>query len=262
MTQPSHYPSKPIFQAKALQMVQITTDCPIHGTTVREVVNIAAEKIQHICPKCEAERQEAKRIKRLAAKRMQTAAKSGILHYGSFDTWQAPTERMANVLHFVKGYAGNLEGNLIMSGATGTGKTLLANLVASQAINDEKGVLLLRSSEIGEQARSTWSKYSPISETELIHNWITIELLIIDELGEADLAANADIRQADRERLSRIIDGRYTRGLPTIITTNLTKQELIERLGDRAWDRLQQHAVFIAFDWSSYRQVHSNFLEI
>lgn len=261
MTEPSHA-SKPIFQAKALQMVQITTDCPIHGTTVREVVSIIADTARHTCPKCQAERQEDERIKRLAAKRVQTAKKSGILHYGSFDIWQAPTERMANVLHFVKGYADTLEGNLIMSGATGTGKTLLANLVASQAINDEKGVLLIRSSEISEQARSTWSKYSPISETELIHNWISIELLIIDELGEADLAMTGDMKQADRERLSRILDGRYTRGLPTIITTNLTKQELIERLGDRAWDRLQQHAVFIAFDWSSYRQVHSNFLEI
>ena len=248
--------------AKHLQMVEITTDCPKHGKTVRKVVNIIADTARNTCPKCEAERQEAERQARLVAKHREKAKKSGILHYGSFDTWQATTDRMASVLSFVKGYAVNPQGNLIMSGATGTGKTLLANLIASQIISDEKNALLLRSSEIAEQARCAWTKHSLVSESDLISVWTGVDLLIIDEFGEADLAINGEMRQADRERLSRIIDGRYTRGLPTVITTNLAKDQLIERLGDRAWDRLQQNAVFIAFDWGSYRQANSKFLEI
>lgn len=245
-----------------LQKVQITHNCPIHGVSVREVVNMIADTARQTCPKCESERADAERMARLILRQQKQAQKSGITHYTTFDAWQATTDRMEMVLGFAKGYATAPTGNLIMSGATGTGKTLLANIIASWFINDEKTVFLLRSSQIHEMVRATWSKSSRESETEVLDRLINQDLLVIDELGEADLSHNAEMRQADRERLSRIIDGRYTKGLPTIITTNLTKVQLIERLGDRAWDRLQQNAVFVAFDWVGYRQQNSKFLEI
>lgn len=245
-----------------LEKVQITHDCPIHGVSVREVVNVIADKARQTCPKCESEKADAERMARLMLRRQKQAYESGITHYTTFEAWQPNTDRMATVLEFTKGYATTPTGNLIMSGATGTGKTLLANLIASRFVDDEKSVLLVRSSEIHEMVRATWSKSSRETETDVLDNIISQDLLVIDELGEADLSHNAEMRQADRERLSRIIDGRYTKGLPTVITTNLTKPQIIERLGDRAWDRLQQNAVFIAFDWGSFRQMNSKFLEI
>lgn len=169
---------------------------------------------------------------------------------------------MERIALFAKSYAENPQGNLILSGATGTGKTMLANLIATVLIKADKDVLVIRSSQIGEQVRTSWSKHSTVNEHGLMEGWINQDLLVIDELGEADLSYNAEMRQTDRERLSRIIDGRYSKGLPTIITTNLTKDLLKERLGDRAWDRLQQHAVFIAFNWQSYRQAHAKFVGI
>ncbi len=247
---------------KDLQMVQITTNCPTHGISVREVVAIIADTARNICPKCKAEQDEVKSLARLAKQHATKAKQSGITHYQPFDAWQTSNERMERILSFAQSYAQNPHGNLILSGTTGTGKTMLANLIATALIQANQDVLVIRSSQIGEQARATWSKYSTISEHELINGWINQDLLVIDELGEADLSYNAEMQQADRERLSRIIDGRYTKGLPTIITTNLTKNALKERLGDRAWDRLQQHAVFIAFNWQSYRQAHAKFVEI
>lgn len=247
---------------KGLCMVSVTSDCPKHGVITRQVVNIIADKARQTCPVCQAEQDESERLARLAQKRIKQAKVSGISHYQPFDTWQVANERMANILSFVQGYAQNPQGNLIFSGKTGTGKTMLANLIATHAINHEKDVLVLRSSQICEQARATWHKYAQTTEQALIERWTGVDLLVIDEFGEADMATNADMAQADRERMSRIIDGRYSRQLPTIITTNLTKDELIQRLGDRAWDRLQQSCVYITFDWQSYRQEHSSFLEI
>lgn len=247
---------------KGLHMVQVTTNCPHHGAITRDVVNIIAEQARQTCPKCQAEQDESERLARLAQKRIKQAKVSGISHYQPFDTWQVANERMANILSFVQGYAQNPQGNLIFSGKTGTGKTMLANLIATHAINHEKDVLVLRSSQICEQARATWHKYAQTTEQALIERWTGVDLLVIDEFGEADMATNADMAQADRERMSRIIDGRYVKNLPTIITTNLTKEQMIQRLGDRAWDRLQQNAVYITFDWGSYRQQHSSFLEI
>lgn len=247
---------------KGLRMVQISTNCPKHGISVREVVSIIADTTRHTCPKCKAEQDEADRLARLAKQYSIRAEQSGITHYKPFDTWQVNDERMERILSFAQSYTQDPQGNLIFSGVTGTGKTLLANLIATTFIKRDKSVRVIRSSDINNQIRATWNKNSPITEQELMNLFISRDLLVIDEFGEADNAISVETRQADRERLSRIIDGRYAKGLPTIITTNLTKEQIIERLGDRAWDRLQQHAVFIAFSWKSYRQANSKFMEI
>ena len=247
---------------KGLHMVQVSTHCPKHGVITREVVNVIADKAQHTCPKCQAEQMQAEQQARIEIHHQQLATQSGIIHYKPFDTWQATNERMAHILSFAQGYTDCPKANLIFSGNTGTGKTMLANLIATTFIKQEKSVLILRSSQICEQARATWNKYTQTTEQALIEYWVSVDLLVIDEFGEADMALGAEMAKADRERMSRIIDGRYAKKLPTIITTNLTKEQMIQKLGDRAWDRLQENAVFIAFNWQSYRQEHSNFVEI
>lgn len=251
---------------KGLHMVEVSTNCPIHGLVVREVVSIIADTAQNTCPKCYADELSQKEQIRLDTERQRTAYRSGISHYHDFGVWQTHGEqapRMQGILNFAQSYlpSKNLS-NLVLSGATGTGKTLLANLIASDFIRHGKCVKLIRASDIHSQVRATWSKSATTSEHELLSIWIAQDLLIIDEFGEADSSANTDTEGANRERISRIIDGRYAKGLPTIITTNLTKEQLIERLGDRAWDRLHQNAVFIAFNWQSYRQAHAKFVEI
>lgn len=247
---------------KGLHMVQVSTNCPKHGVITREVVNIIADTARHTCPKCQADKEQAEKQARIEMHHQQIATQSGITHYKTFEAWQANNERMANILSFAQNYTHHPKANLIFSGSTGTGKTMLANLIATTFIKQEKSVLILRSSQICEQARGTWHKHAQTTEQALIEHWVSVDLLVIDELGEADMANNADMAKTDRERISSIIDGRYAQGKPTIITTNLTKEQMIQRLGDRAWDRLQQNAVFIAFNWQSYRQVHSNFVEI
>ena len=71
-----------------------------------------------------------------------------------------------------------------------------------------------------------------------------------------------DMAKQDRERMSDIIDGRYSQSKPMLITTNLPKEQLIERLGSRAWDRLQQCIVVAGCNWQSYRQLNNRYLEI
>lgn len=251
---------------KELQMVQITTDCPIHGLVVREMVSIIADTARNVCPKCKAEQDKAEFIARTAKERERIARQSGITHYKNFDAWQPygeQAQRMHGVINFAQNYLPTKNNsNIIMYGKTGTGKTLLANLIASDFIRHGKRAQIIRASDIHSQVRATWSKYADTTEHELMGSWINQDLLVIDELGEADGAVNADTAITNRERISRIIDGRYSRNLPTIITSNLERDELIERLGDRAWDRLSQKAVMIACNWGSFRRANQNFVEI
>lgn len=237
-------------------LIEKIIDCPRHGQSVVNTLPAIADKL--VCPHCVEEQRLVQKAEQ-DRQRWQTLAHHSNIRPTSFDEWQVAGERMQAVKNFVMGYAKTPNKNLILCGSTGTGKTMLAMCIGTSLL--DWGVCFIRSSDIHAKCRATWGKTDQ-SENQLMEYWANINLLIIDEFGEADGAVNDNMATQNRERLSRIIDGRYTKGKPTIITSNLAKDELIARLGDRAWDRLQQNAVFANCNWTSYRQSNRAYLEI
>ena len=75
------------------------------------------------------------------------------------------------------------------------------------------------------------------------------KLLVIDDVGSSNF---------DSSRIKalyhNILDYRYSNNLPVIITTNLTKKELCEYIGERAFDRLQARSYFIDLTSSKSRR--------
>jgi len=71
--------------------------------------------------------------------------------------------------------------------------------------------------------------------------------LFLDDLGvERPTEYNADV-------LTRLLYARYTRNLPTWITTNLTTAAIAERYGDRILSRLVERSRFIALSGADRR---------
>lgn len=66
------------------------------------------------------------------------------------------------------------------------------------------------------------------------------KLLVIDDVG----SSNYDKNRIQAMYLN-IIDYRYSEGLPIMLTTNLTKGELSDYLGDRVFDRLKSCSYFV-----------------
>ena len=78
--------------------------------------------------------------------------------------------------------------------------------------------------------RSTYSPDSKVSYDELFESIRTAPLLILDDLG-----AHSSTPWAE-EKLYQLVNYRYNHRLPTVITTNLTLDELDERLASRLAD--------------------------
>ena len=137
---------------------------------------------------------------------------------------------------------------LILSGSYGTMKTTLAVCVLRKFIEQGGSGLFIPMCSIMDnlysmRARSPeeWYRF----ETKLRET----KLLVIDDLGGEDTSAPWVL-----PKVNSIITERYNRKKPIIITTNMTKNELVNTYSGRIIDRLKSTNFYIAFNAKSKRK--------
>jgi len=121
--------------------------------------------------------------------------------------------------------------NIILSGATGSGKTHLA-VSCLREFKTPDGALFITVPELLMKARGTFRENSDTTEEKLIQTYTSRQLLCLDDLGAEK---NSDYAITT---LYLIIDKRIAECRQTIITTNLTLQEIETTFGARIASRL------------------------
>lgn len=250
----------------ALEKISVT--CGIHGKATWFITSsdLAAGKTG--CQKCRWEFEAIEQKQATERQAMLSRLNMPVEHIGAdFHSWQGVgggdkqlAARINNILQFGQNYAATYRrghANILLTGNTGTGKTKLACLIANEIIRcnytPRMTVIFKRSADIQREFKECWNKASVESDKAYLDRLGRATVLIIDEVGEGDTGFSDKAADADRERLSDLIDKRYKDGLPTIITTNLPPNDFYAHVGHRAADRLRQNMVEIACDWISYR---------
>jgi DNA replication protein DnaC len=138
--------------------------------------------------------------------------------------------------------------NIVLTGATGTGKTFAANLI--QNALKQKRVWVEYSTAFNmvnnfQKFVNTFGR-----ETEKIDDYLECDLLIIDDLG-----AEPTIKNVTNEHIYNIINERLINKKPFVITTNLSEKALIERYDQRIASRIlaRETNVFIEFTGKDLR---------
>lgn len=119
---------------------------------------------------------------------------------------------------------------LILHGTVGTGKTYYAACIANKLIEKGHTVLMTNFARLVNHIQGMFE-----GKQEYIDSLNRYSLLIIDDLGTERKTEYV------QETVFNIIDARYRSGLPFIITTNLTSNELKkpEEIGySRIYDRI------------------------
>ncbi len=123
-------------------------------------------------------------------------------------------------------------GNLLLIGKTGTGKTHISTAIARELIHKGYDVIYDSAQNIvsdfeADRFRSGYGTYEPKSEKHL-----ECELLIIDDLG-TEFAS-----QFTLSTIYNLLNTRQNKRLATIISTNLSPDELAKRYEDRVYSRI------------------------
>ena len=122
--------------------------------------------------------------------------------------------------------------NIVISGDVGTGKSFLAGAIVTQVEKAGYNPIFITAQNLN----NVFLKYhtAPIDEKSFYSSLLCdCDLLVIDDLG-----CEPPFKNVTNEYLLMVLCERTAKSLPTIITTNLSQNQLLDRYGDRILSRL------------------------
>lgn len=222
----------------------LVAHCPKHGEPTE--LNVVESMRSHelggalVYDDCE----ECRREKRLDAdsKRLNQQGVPAILCRASFDNFKCRTDEDAENLKAARRFTRLKKGFLVMLGRIGAGKSHLAVAVMRKFPSG----LFVKQSTLLYGLRDT---YRDDKAENLMLKAKRAKLLVLDEIGVS--AGGKD----EFPMLHEILDHRHGEFLPTVLTGNVTQDELGAIIGPRLQDRLvQSNAGVLHFSGSSHRK--------
>jgi DNA replication protein DnaC len=148
--------------------------------------------------------------------------------------------------------------SLVLVGPKGTGKDHLLSAVVREIARriGRPGAVVFRDgltlfAEIKEQ-------YNTQAPIDLVAKYVSPMLFAVSD----PVPPIGALSQHDQSMMLRIIDGRYRQCHPLAVTINCkSRQEINDRLGAQAADRLFDCAVVVGCNWESYRKPFGGLVE-
>ncbi len=137
---------------------------------------------------------------------------------------------------------------LLFFGPPGCGKSHLVSVSAHRAKESGYSVLFERAPKLLMRLRAAYSSQYSACELETIVALGGVDLLVIDDLGAEKRT------EWSEQAIYTIIDERYSNRRAILITTNLSLEELEQKIGLRTMDRLVGSCRIVENCASSYRQ--------
>ena len=136
---------------------------------------------------------------------------------------------------------------LLLAGNVGTGKTTLSAAIRMTLHYYGVPCKMFRASDFP----ALFLDNTELTQRQILRGeWC--EVLLLDDIGveQADIKFYGNTIQP----FVKIVEERYDRRLPLVVSTNLTSAEIGERYGQRTLDRIREMSVGIKYDGQSYRK--------
>ncbi len=147
-----------------------------------------------------------------------------------------------SVLNKCKDFCDNFKGdeNILLYGSPGVGKTFLTHCIARSLLDNMHSVLYLTADELVRVFETeTFDKEEAEGfESRAVYD---VEVLIIDDLG------TEFVNSFTSAKIFTCINERLLRGKSTIISTNLSLQDLLDIYSERTFSRISQFRILKLF---------------
>jgi DNA replication protein DnaC len=144
-----------------------------------------------------------------------------------FSRLQAAGQRIAKIIESGE--------SLLLLGDPSCGKTQTLILLVKDALRAGFTGMVCNLGREAMLVRSGYGTDSSDTEGAIVERLGRVDLLGLDDLG----AGETDNAKLERRLLYLILEERYNRGLPTLMTSNLSVEQFTERVGTRLLNRLQ-----------------------
>lgn len=148
-------------------------------------------------------------------------------------------------------------GLYLWSAQKGSGKTMSVCALANELLENDYQVRFATSARILQEIRNTYNDKSDYTESQMMTDLKTCELLIIDDFGVEK------ITDWVREKIYEIINERYLANRPTIFTANSDIKDL--PYDERITNRIEQMCITVHYPEVSVRssigKLRQNFLD-
>lgn len=236
MTYFDYEPTTDLKQAYQKATEQTSDVCQKHGTPNVKIIKTG----NIICPDCHREQKEAEYqkvaqdiyAKEQEAKRTYYLTKLSImdseLAEASFDNFKTDTKRQKEVLTWSKAmarewYEGR-KGNVILLGKAGRGKSHLAySIIKALSDTTKKLGLMVNVTDLLSEIKRDFSK-----EAFWLEKLANVDYLVLDDLGAEKIS----------DWSNSIIYSLLNKRTNTIITTNLSANEIRKSYGERITSRI------------------------
>ncbi len=235
--------------------------CPNCGEAVEKVITVLNKpwKVPVACS-CRKARLEEERIKfenEDKQRRLDIIFKNSLMDKKfkdvTFENWDH-TQANEKIYEICSRYSykfSELKENnvgLIIYGVPGNGKTYASACIANSLLQKGIPVICVGINALLDRIKETYNKWGTEGEQTILRSLANAELLILDDLGtEQDTPWS-------RTQIYNIIDSRYRNELPTIITINLSLNDIEKRYGKRTYDRILEMCTPVENTWKSIRQ--------
>jgi len=173
--------------------------------------------------KCAARETAARR-----AERLQKYSNLGYLLKMTFDTFNVDgKENLRRARETAEAFAAQPAGWLVITGASGTGKTHLAAAIANRCMERNFPAFYVTAPDLLDHLRASFSPGSEMPYDEFFEQVRNAAVLILDDFGSQSATPWA------KEKLDQLLNSRFTTRLPTVIITSTPIDELEDRVRTR-----------------------------
>ena len=136
---------------------------------------------------------------------------------------------------------------LFLTGNCGTGKTTLLKAIRNTLLEYNVENLSLRASDFP----NWFINNEEQTRLSLLHgDWCRV--LLLDDIGveQTEIKDYGNVIQP----FIKIVEERYSRMLPMVVSTNLSGKEMTDRYGARTIDRIKEMSEYIKYNAKSFRK--------